>query len=112
MTDAKYPVNVARIDGHWGCDGHAKDPGEAVECFLSIFGADCAPPDFRKHGIRATLVDLDLLDGELDTQTLSRSRIEEAYGDEIDNLGARLYRGSGRWHLFVECWEVGLFDMD
>ena len=112
MTDVKYPVNVNSVGGLWSCDGHAKDPAEAVECFLNTFQVDCEDLDFRKCGVRATLVDLDLLDGELDTQTLSRSRIEEAYGDEIDNLGARLYRGSGRWHLFVECWEAGLFDMD
>ena len=104
-----YPINVTCTDGDWGCDGHAPSEERAIREALRLSReSDSEPDDLDPKLWTAHLADRDLLDGELSTQTLSRDRIEEAYSDEIDNLGARLVKGASRWHLFVEYWEVEL----
>lgn len=105
--DQKYPVNVWCSDGDWSCEGHAKCASTAVGEFLREhqYGGG---EDLRHHIVTAALDDMDLLDGNAATQKLSGVRLRELYCGEINELGARLIRGSGRWHLFVSYWRVEL----
>ena len=108
-----YPINVCCIDGYWGCDGRAPSEDQAIREVLRLYresdSESGSESDDLDPGLwRAYLDEVDLLDGQLSHQRLSGERLREVYWREIDELGARLVRGEGRWHLWVDFWAVSL----
>lgn len=105
----KYPVNVWCGDGVWSAEAYAACGTEAIREVLRVCRECDRESDDLDPGLwTAHLGDIDLLDARPVIQRLSEERLREIYCGEMDELGAELVRGDGRWHMFVTYWRVEL----
>lgn len=103
MGTKRYPVNIWESDGDWTCEGHAADAPQALACFVARKARD---GDTAHDSYKVTLDGWDILDGSPGWQRQNEARLREHFCGQMDELGAELVRGCGRWHLFVTFWRV------